>query len=129
MTLLDTHALLWLAFEPNQLSRKAAERIRHESVKGELAIAAVTCWELALLCARRRIAFTCTIASYVAKLASRTTILPLTPEIAAVGAELDREFPKDPADRLITATALVHGIPLITKDSSIRQSRAVPTIW
>jgi PIN domain nuclease of toxin-antitoxin system len=129
MTLLDTHALLWLALEPQQLSKKAAERIRHESEKGELAIAAVTCWELALLCARRRIAFTGTIASYIGKLSSRTTILPLTPEIAAAGAELDRGFPKDPADRLIAATALVHGISLITKDTPIRQSGVVPTIW
>jgi PIN domain nuclease of toxin-antitoxin system len=129
MTLLDTHALLWLAFEPKQLSKKATERIRQESAKGELAIAAVTCWELALLCARRRIAFTGTIASYVAKLASRTTILPLTPEIAATGAELGRGFPRDPADRLITATALVHGIAVITKDVLIRRSGAVTTIW
>jgi len=38
-------------------------------------------------------------------------------------------YPKDPADRIIGATALVEGIPLITADREIRKSRALATIW
>ena len=38
-------------------------------------------------------------------------------------------FPKDPADRMIGATALLSGIALVTRDSAIRASRLVRTIW
>jgi len=38
-------------------------------------------------------------------------------------------FPKDSADRIIAAAALVEGIPLLTTDREIRNSRVVPTIW
>ena len=43
--------------------------------------------------------------------------------------ELPANFPKDPVDRLIAATALIEDIPLITADREIRKSGAVPTIW
>jgi PIN domain nuclease of toxin-antitoxin system len=129
MIVLDTHALLWLAFEPEKLSKGAAKSIRNESAEGQLAIAAVTCWELALLCARKRIAYTGTIEQYVVRVTSRTNIVPITPAIAAAGAELPATFPNDPADRLIGATALILGVPLVTKDAAIRASRAVTTIW
>jgi PIN domain nuclease of toxin-antitoxin system len=45
----------------------------------------------------------------------------------AVG--LAASFPSDPADRLIVATALLEGIPLVTADDEIRRSKAVTTIW
>jgi PIN domain nuclease of toxin-antitoxin system len=38
-------------------------------------------------------------------------------------------YPKDPADRIIGATALVGDIPLLTADRAIRNAKAVPTIW
>ncbi len=40
-----------------------------------------------------------------------------------------REYPKDPTDRIIGATAMVEGLTLITANRAIRQSRALPTIW
>ena len=43
--------------------------------------------------------------------------------------ELPASYPKDPADRIIGATALVEDMPLVTADRAIRNSRAVPTIW
>jgi PIN domain nuclease of toxin-antitoxin system len=45
----------------------------------------------------------------------------------AVGLPLS--FPKDPADRIIAATALVEGLCLLTADREIRRSRVVQTIW
>ena len=38
-------------------------------------------------------------------------------------------YPKDPADRIIGATALVEGLPLLTADRAIRGSKTVETIW
>jgi PIN domain nuclease of toxin-antitoxin system len=54
---------------------------------------------------------------------------PITPEITAFAVQLPSSFPKDPADRLIAATAMVEGAPLVTADERIRQSKVVRTIW
>ena len=62
-------------------------------------------------------------------LASWSCLLPVTPAIAAIAAGFPREFPGDPGDRLIAATAIAHGLALVTADAAIRQSRQVRTIW
>ena len=59
----------------------------------------------------------------------RFVILPITANIALQAFELPPGYPKDPADRIIGATALVEDIPLVTADREIRRSKAVPTIW
>ena len=53
----------------------------------------------------------------------------MTPEIAALAVRLPETYPKDPADRLIGATAIVEGVPLVTADKQIRQAKVVETIW
>jgi len=42
---------------------------------------------------------------------------------------LPPEFPKDPSDRLIAATAMVEGMPLVTADQRIRKSKVLETVW
>jgi PIN domain nuclease of toxin-antitoxin system len=54
---------------------------------------------------------------------------PMTPEIAALAVSLPREYPRDPADRLIAATALAEGTPLVTADADIRRTKVIKTIW
>jgi PIN domain nuclease of toxin-antitoxin system len=49
------------------------------------------------------------------------TILPLTPKIAAESGRLGDDFPRDPADQIIVATARCHGLTLITADEGIRK--------
>ena len=56
-------------------------------------------------------------------------IKELTPEIVAVPAQFPENYPRDPADRLLGATARVFGMPLVTKDERIRSSGFVKTIW
>lgn len=56
-------------------------------------------------------------------------VLPITASIALQAFELPPDYPKDPVDRIIGATALIKDIPLLTADREIRKSRAVPTIW
>ena len=56
-------------------------------------------------------------------------IFPMNAEVAAQSVSFSAAFPKDPSDRVISATALVHGLSLVTKDSLIRKSGEVPTIW
>ncbi len=56
-------------------------------------------------------------------------LLEITPAIAARAGKLPRSVGGDPADRLIVAAALQHGVPLVTKDGTIRDAAVVETIW
>jgi PIN domain nuclease of toxin-antitoxin system len=65
----------------------------------------------------------------LAEVERRFVIIPITANIALKAYALPPSYPKDPADRIIGATALVADIPLLTADREIRKSRAIPTIW
>ena len=58
----------------------------------------------------------------------RVRLLPLTPEIAVGAVRLLWDH-RDPFDRVIVATAMIHRAPLVTKDDRIRRFQGVPTIW
>ena len=57
------------------------------------------------------------------------TVLEITPDVAALATQFPESFPRDPADRLIAATARSRSIPLVTADERIRRSPLVKTIW
>ena len=129
MILLDTHIVIWLAFEPDKLSKRATEVIRSARAQGGLAISGITLLELAWLAKNGRVETTLSIESFVRLCASKMTVLPITPEIAARAVSLPDPYPKDPQDRLIGATALVEGIRLITHDKQIKKSGMIPVVW
>jgi PIN domain nuclease of toxin-antitoxin system len=56
-------------------------------------------------------------------------VKPITQEIAVLAAQFPDSYPRDPADRLIGATARAEGVVLITQDEKIRDSRLLKTIW
>ena len=129
MILLDTHVLIWLASEPGKLSKKASEAIRGASLAGGVAIAGITLWEIAWLATHGRIANTGTVEAFVERISSRTAIRPITAKIAALANQFPKTYSADPCDRLIGATALAEGIPLVTKDRNIREYGQIKTIW
>lgn len=129
MILLDTHVVIWLAFQPNKLSKRAKEVIRAARLQGGLAIAGITLLELAWIAENRRVETTLSVESFVRQCASKMTVLPITPEIAARAVSFPESYPKDPQDRLIGATALVEGIQLVSHDRLIKKSGIVPVIW
>jgi PIN domain nuclease of toxin-antitoxin system len=122
----DTHALIWWITDDARLSVRARETMSRRAV----GIAVITCWEIALLSARGRIALDTHIADWWHDVMSlpETALLPLTIDVAAAAASLTDPI-RDPADRLIVATALLQGVPLVTKDERIRASGVVETIW
>lgn len=129
MILLDTHIVIWLAFAPDKLSKRAKEVIRAARRQGGLAIAAISLLELAWLAEKGRVETTLSVESFVRLCASKMTVLPITPEIAARAVCFPESYPKDPQDRLIGATALVEGIQLVTHDKQIKKSGLVPVVW
>jgi PIN domain nuclease of toxin-antitoxin system len=128
MILLDTHAALWLALHPERLSRPARSAIQDNVLAG-LAISAQSLYEIAWLVVRKRIVPSEPLDKFIYRFQSRFGIQSLTPAIAIAAARLPAAFPSDPFDRIIAATAMVEGIPLVTADQNIRRSRALRTIW
>ncbi len=131
MILLDTHVLLWLTMEPKKLSRVATAAIERAVKGGGLAIASVTLLECAWLLAKGRVRTAGSVSSALGELLEATAadVLELTPDIAATAVQLPNSVPTDPADRLIVATAIVHGLSLVTRDARIADSETCRTIW
>jgi len=130
---LDTHAWIWAVLNDRRLgprARRVLNSISHEKI----GLAAISLKEASWLLARGRIVIEAPNLSWAdwLRLASsvpQLDILPLTAEVAIESEQFSSRFPSDPADRLICATARVHGLTLLTSDRSIRRSREVATIW
>jgi PIN domain nuclease of toxin-antitoxin system len=129
MILLDTHVLIWLAFEPAKLSKAAREVIHDSGRTGGLGISAITLWEAAWLVTYRRVDFAGTPEAFLEEISSRTAVFPITSQIAILANRLPAVYPRDPSDRLIGATALYEGVALVTKDRNIRDFKQIKTIW
>ncbi len=129
MIVLDTHVLLWAIADSKKLSRAADAAIRRARQVDGLAMSAISLWELAFLVARGRIRSYGTVESSVNRLIEGVTIRPITPEIASLAAQFPDDYPHDPADRLIGATAQAEGLVLVTRDEGLRKSPLLKTIW
>lgn len=131
MILLDTHVLVWMVSDSSQLSRPAARELRKAEPRGELAIASITVWELAMLFQRGRLRTSGTVESSIRAILekSRVAVIEISPEIAALTTAFPDTYPKDPADRLIGATARALGATLITQDERILDSPLIRSVW
>jgi PIN domain nuclease of toxin-antitoxin system len=128
--LVDTHVVVWLAFDQDQLSTKARAAIDGARKNADgLAISDITLLELSTLAAKGRIHLEISLESFLLEVESRFVVLPISGRICARAMELPATYPKDPADRIIAATGLIEGFSLVTADPAIRRSRTVQTIW
>lgn len=126
--LLDTHAVHWWSAEPKRISSAARKALEGTD---ELVVAAISWYELAWLARHERITVTVPIRSWLEGLASQLRTVAVTPAVADTAVGLPASFPGDPADRLIYATAIEHGLDLVTKDRGIRdhdRPRSL-TVW
>jgi PIN domain nuclease of toxin-antitoxin system len=117
---LDTHVIQWWSAEPERLSRAAAKALTDAD---ELAVAAISWFELAWLAKHERITLTIPLRSWLEQLAAQVRTIGITPAIADTAVALPSSFPGDPADRLIYATAIEHGWRLVTKDQRLLAHR------
>ena len=129
MILLDTHVWWWTLSEPERLSRKARQLIK-KTPSEQRAIASISIWEFAMMVMRGRIKLTVTPDEWLEYAINRTglTIFNLNPKIALESCSLPGSFHKDPADRLIVATARVSQSQLITKDEKMFENCSKSTV-
>jgi PIN domain nuclease of toxin-antitoxin system len=130
LILVDTHVVIWLAFDQARLSQKAKTAI-DDARKNEdgLAISAISLLELAALSKKGKFSITISLESFLQEVEARFVVRPITGRACARTVGLPVTYPKDPADRIIGATALVEGLPLVTADREIRRAKAFRTIW
>jgi PIN domain nuclease of toxin-antitoxin system len=130
MILADTHVVAWLAFEPGKISSRAmaAIEVARRDAEG-LAICDITLLELATLARKGRVQLATSLEAFLRSVESMFVVLPMTADACARAVELPSTYPKDPADRIVGATALVLGLPLVTADLGIRRSKVLQTIW
>lgn len=114
--LLDTHVVHWWSAEPDRVSDPARDALE---AADELLVAAVSWYELAWLARNERIVLNVPIRSWLEGLSRQLRTIGVSPAIADAAVALPRSFPRDPADRLIYATAIERGVKLLTKDRAI----------
>ena len=126
--LLDSHVIQWWSAEPDRLSQTATQALE---AADELAVASISWFELAWLADHERILVTVPLRSWLEQLAAQVRTVGTTPAIASTAVALPSTFPGDPADRIIYATAVEQGWPLVTKDRRLRRHRhpRPMTIW
>jgi PIN domain nuclease of toxin-antitoxin system len=90
--LLDTHVVQWWSAEPERLSDAATKTV---AAADQLAVAAISWFELAWLAAHERIIVTIPVRSWLEQLADGLQTLGVTPAIAATAVSLPSSFPGD----------------------------------
>jgi PIN domain nuclease of toxin-antitoxin system len=129
---LDTHALVWWVSSPALIPGKARRMIETAMDRGDpVAVSSISVWEVAMLVARGRLELTRPVDGWIAAVEALPFVqfVPVDNRIAARAVSLE-DFPhRDPADRMILATALGLGAVLVTADVRLRAFRPVRTVW
>lgn len=131
MIILDTHILIWWLGEPDKLSKRAEQEIEKAQAGGEILASTISIWEICMLVKERRLKFTMNLETWLEKVEELSFLkfIHVDNKIAVRSVLLNNKFHKDPADRIIVATAQVYGCRLITSDKKILRYKEVETIW
>lgn len=130
MVLLDTHIWLWWLLGDGSMKQREREALDDLAANKMLCISWTTLWETELLERKNRITLLPGFQNWIQKAtdSSFLTVLPVDLDVLLAQRRLPGSFHADPADRLITATALLSGYELATYDSRILESNACK-IW
>jgi len=125
--LLDTHVLLWSVASPALLGKRTRQRLLDP--KETLFVSAVSTLEIARLAALGEIELAAPVASWCERARQALSAAPIVVDdaVAVEAYALPGAFHADPADRILVATARVHGLHLVTADKRILAYRAAHT--
>jgi len=120
--LLDTHVLIWWARRDfSRLTTPARDAIEAEMPVGRILVSSITAWETALLASLNRVTFAVSVQDWFADLSriSAVEFVPVDNEIGIEAVLLPDDFHRDPADRIIVATAREWDYQVVTRDRRI----------
>jgi PIN domain nuclease of toxin-antitoxin system len=126
---LDTHALLWWALDPGRLSAEATAIAEEMEAQGGFA-SAISIWEIGVKIKRNKLELPIAVEE-LARRIERGGVVELVPvDTSTWLRSLSLKWGhSDPADRVIVATALIRGLPLLTKDATIHAFREIRCLW
>ena len=129
MTIIDTHILIWWVSNPEKLSQRTRKHL--SNLKESVLVSSISVWEIYMLVKKRRLKLTMDVDSWLEKIESLPFIrfVPVDNRVAAKSVMLAGRLHNDPADRMIIATALIHGAVLMTSDRKIRRYSYVKSVW
>ena len=119
--LLDTCAVVWTAHN-DPLREPAASRLQDAYRRGaRLFVSPITAWEIAMLAAKGKIALTLDPDLWFQRYCDlpSVTLAAMPPSVMVSSTRLPGTPPRDPADRIIIATARAFGYVLVTRDAQI----------
>jgi PIN domain nuclease of toxin-antitoxin system len=128
--LLDTHVLLWWVGGSSLLPKAHDRVIKRASDASPLWVSDISLWEIATLVELGRIQLHLPLRDWLEAATAPPLVrrVGVTPAIATEVAALPSTFHRDPADRILVATARVLGATLLTKDRRIVDAALVPTL-
>ena len=128
--LLDTHILIWWLDQSARLSPAQQEVLSGADPDSPLLVSDITLWEIATLCSLGRIQLSLPLRDWLDKAVAPPLVRRqgISPAVAADMAALPESFHRDPADRIIVATARVLGATLLTQDRRIVDSGLAATL-
>jgi len=128
--LLDTHVLIFWVNADSRLSVNHKRVIKKASPEAPLWVSDISLWEVATLVERGRIHLRLPLRDWLEAAVAPPLVqrCSLSPSVAAAVAALPTSFHRDPADRIIVASAQVLGATLLTRDQRILSSNIVPTL-
>jgi PIN domain nuclease of toxin-antitoxin system len=132
MIVIDTHILLWWVNGSESLSPLAKKTIKSTLSKGgEIIISSISAWEIAMLVDKGRLVLSMDVESWLDEVAQIDGVrfLPVDRDVGIKSTKLPGEFHRDPADRMIVASARKLALPLVTADEKILNYEHVKTIW
>jgi len=128
-SVLDTCAILWSILAPENLSRLAVDALTNEST--EVLVSPISCAEIACGVERSRISldrhWKLWFRHFIARNGWRIVDIDL--KIMEEAYSLPEYVYRDPADRIIIATARIHQCPVVTADKRMREYGHVDTTW
>src|SRR5438132_8687086 len=128
MVLLDTHVWVWWMLGQKDLPSHQHAQLTDLSKTQPPLLSDVSLWEVQMMYSKGRLPLQIPFAQWLYQAAQPDVVqlVRITPAIAIKLAELPRDLQADPADRIIVATAIVHGVPLLTHDRKIQRAKVVP---
>ena len=128
MILLDTHIWFYYINDGVESLTPEVRQAIHEN--DTVGVSVISCWEIAMLVAKQRVRLSIDVQDWIVGALKQKGIqlIQLTPEIAVLSTRLPGNFHKDPADRMIAASCLKLGAPLLTLDERIRSWGHIKTI-